>query len=346
MSKLFKSTNNVNRESDEIPYITHDPGYILQSSPAARKNASCINTSKQTSITSARRNVSCINTFKQTMSNQKKCSSVSQIISKESKLRSTRLAKQSKPSLPVYENLPKYSKDQSPVQYKDKPDLQNIGTQSINQCRLESSNASPSLFMGNVIRSRSDVYDIAESGQNRKSKDGNFFYQKHGKIISIVTCSVIFSTVVLVAILYGTDILACKMKAIEMANPTDGSPTIKETPRYTIDSHPPRHRFLFKTEVVLKSTQKGHSKWLVIEFCKNQTLEKITIKGNKGNSDNTGPEIVALVSSDKINENRNNDTKKPHATKLSCKNPVLDDSKFTLECNAISGGQFLTLYVK
>jgi hypothetical protein len=200
--------------------------------------------------------------------------------------------------------------------------------------------------MNNVIRARSDVYDLAEQGQNRKSKARNTFSQQHGKLISIVTCSVIFSTVVLFAIIYGTDILSCKMKAIKMVKSRHGSKTSEEHPRYTIDSHPHRHRFLFYPEVVLKSTQEGRSKWLSIEFCKNQTLERIRISGYKGDSDPTGHEILAYVSSAKINEKRNNEYENSHGAKISCTTVAQNNTTFSLECKVRSKGGFLTLQVK
>ena len=332
MPKVKKSTKGVNGESDDVAYVTHNPGFILESNSTARAN------------------ISSVQTFNQTVSDSHNCSSVSQNISKKSNFRAKKLTKRSKTSLPVYENIPKYSKSNSPCQHKNKLGVESLARKTIKKYTRKEVPTSPTLFdSSRVIRPSSGVYDLADKGPQRKSSLQKPIVQRHVKLISILSCVVLLITIAFLTIAYGTDLLSCKMTVLEMARSRNDKQTYEETPIFTINSHLSETHFNFETDVVLKSTKDGRSKWLVIDFCQNQTVNDIVVSINTALSGTSGPGILAFVGTTKSTEKRENDIPGWNESSVECGNLITkqaNSDKFSLKCRGPYEGQFLSLQMK
>ena len=164
MPKVNKSTKGVNRESDEVAYVTHDLGFILESNTTARANSSRVKA------------------FDQIVSDPYKSFSVSQSNTKESKFRAKKLTNQPKASLPAYDNLPIYSKSKTRGQYKNKLVVESVSKKSIKKCTWEESSSSPTLFdSSRVLRPSAVVYDIADEGPQRKKQSSKAYCSKTWK---------------------------------------------------------------------------------------------------------------------------------------------------------------------
>ena len=145
---------------------------------------------------------------------------------------------------------------------------------------------------------------------------------------------------------YGTDLLTCKMTVLEMVRSNNDKETFEEIPRFTMDSDRSKHYFHFQTDVVLKSIKHVRSKWLVIDFCQNKTVQHINVYGNTGTSGKSGPGILAFVGTTKSKEKRENDNPGWNETPMECKNLNIkqgNSGKFSIECSGPSEGQFLSL---
>ena len=137
------------------------------------------------------------------------------------------------------------------------------------------------------------------------------------------------------------------MTVLEIVRSRNDKQTYEETPIFTVDSRLSKTHFHFQTDVVLKSTKDGRSKWLVIDFCRNQTVNNIVVYGST--SAKIGPGILAFVGPTKSTEKRKHDNPESNESSMECKNLIFErenTEKFSAECSKPSDGRFLTLQMK
>ena len=186
-------------------------------------------------------NVSCIGSFRNTMSRQQRRTNQDQ--SKPTTPR-TRRKKTSKVR-PEYANI-------SPIQDKgvDKTAERTVRIVEVEksqderrQCNPRSTtlkiNRSPGLFNEDrVIRARSDVYDIAASGDVKHHKlTRHRFFKRYWKHIVITSFITFFIIVLLLIITYKTDLILCTMniKTITKEKEVDSFQFIKSSTQYVVE---------------------------------------------------------------------------------------------------------------